>query len=149
MGEPFMRKRMYEKYTEHGFELATFIHPLAFVSDSSIIDEGCIILPFSYVAQNTKLGKNIIVHSGGKIENDCTIGDNCFIGAGSIVTKDIPPYAIVGGIPARIIKYRYNQEDIDFLLRVKWWNKDEEWLIKHSHLFLDIDNFKRMIKTNE
>ncbi len=85
MGEPFMRKKMYEKYTGHGFELATFIHPLAVVIGNTVIEDGSIILPFTYVSQNAKVGKNVILHSGCKIENDCTVGNNCFISCNAFV----------------------------------------------------------------
>lgn len=85
LGEPFMRKKMYEKYKVCGFELATFIHPSAVVLNNTIIEEGCIISPFSYLAQNVKIGKNVVLHSGSKIENDCVIGDNCFINCNAFV----------------------------------------------------------------
>ena len=85
MGEPFMRKKMYEKYTGYGFELETFIHPLAIILNNAIIEDGCIILPFSYISQNAKVGKNVVLHSGCKVENDCSIGNNCFISCNAFV----------------------------------------------------------------
>ncbi|MBQ4284565.1 MAG: acetyltransferase [Lachnospira sp.] len=85
MGEPFMRKKIYEKYTAQGFELATFIHPLAVVLNDTVIGEGCIISPFSYIAQNVKVGKNVALNAGSIIENNCSIGDNCYINAKAFV----------------------------------------------------------------
>lgn len=93
-----------------------------------------------------------------EIGNDCWIGENSFlvggisigdgavILAGSVVTKDVPPYAIVGGVPARIIKYRYDVETIRFLLGIKWWNKDISWLKKNWKLLCDINQLKESNK---
>ena len=61
--------------------------------------------------------------------------------AGAIVTKDIPPYAIVGGIPAKVIKYQFNEEIIQKLLKLKWWEKDQEWIQNHAD---DFDDVKRL-----
>ena len=51
-----------------------------------------------------------------------TIGDGAVIGAGSVVTKDVEPYAIVGGNPAKLIKYRFSQERIAYFRELKWWD---------------------------
>lgn len=50
--------------------------------------------------------------------------------ANAVVTKDVPPYAIVGGVPAKVIGYRFDEETIQFLLNTQWWNNSEEWFEK-------------------
>lgn len=91
------------------------------------------------------------------IGNDCWIGYNvCFIGgvkvgdgavvlSRAVVTKDVPPYSIVGGIPAKVIGYRYDEETIAFLMKIQWWNKDITWLQEHWELLCNVDELKRFI----
>ena len=71
-----------------------------------------------------------------------TIGDGAIIGAGSIVTRNISPYEIVAGVPAKHLRYRFLPDTINFLLSFKWWNKDEQCIKNNSNLFTDINNFK-------
>ena len=74
-----------------------------------------------------------------------SIGDGAIILTGSVVTRDVPPYSIVGGIPAKVIKYRYSDEDINWLLASEWWNKSDEWLREHWQDFNDIDSLKKSL----
>lgn len=92
------------------------------------------------------------------IGHDCWIGEGVtFIGgtqvhdggvvlAGAYVAKDVPPYAIVGGVPAKVIGYRYDEETIAFLLNTKWWDKDNEWLKQNWELLCDIEKLKASLK---
>ena len=62
------------------------------------------------------------------IKGGVTIGDGAIIGARSVVTKDVPPYAIVAGVPAKIIKYRFDEEKIKYLQSTRWWDMSPEEL---------------------
>lgn len=74
------------------------------------------------------IGNDVWIADGVAILGGVTIGDGAIVAAGAVVNKDIEPYAIVGGIPAKLIKYRFENKEIDFLLRFKWWEKDKAWL---------------------
>ncbi|NDF12940.1 MAG: antibiotic acetyltransferase [Proteobacteria bacterium] len=68
------------------------------------------------IGSNVVLSENCIILSGVKI------GDGAVIGAGSVVTKDVPPYAIVGGNPAKVLRYRFDEQTIKELLAIRWWD---------------------------
>ena len=69
------------------------------------------------------------------------IGDGVIVAAGSVVTKDIPPYAIVSGVPAKIIRFRFERNEIQKLLELKWWDIDIEYLKNNFIKFHDIKDF--------
>jgi len=94
------------------------------------------------IGNDVWIGQNVILMGGLKI------GDGAVIGTGAIVTKDVPAYAIVGGVPAKLIKYRFSEDKIQQLAIIKWWNKPEKWIIENAHLFTDIDMFCRR-KSND
>lgn len=77
-------------------------------------------------SETTRLGNDVWVGANAVVLKGKTIGDGAIVGASSVVTKDVPPYAIVVGNPARILKYRFDAEQIAFLLRLKWWNLPRE-----------------------
>lgn len=83
----------------------------------------------------TTLEADCWIGSGAMLMSGIKIGVGAVVGAGAVVTKDVPPYAIVGGVPARIIRYRFSPEVREKLLASCWWTRDDQWLKAHISLF--------------
>lgn len=82
---------------------------------------------FEEIGSN-KIGNDVWIGANAIIMDNVQIGDGAIIAAGAVVTKDIMPYSIVGGVPAKLIKYRFSEGKIKNLLDQKWWEKDTDWL---------------------
>lgn len=95
------------------------------------------------------IGNDVWATGGIKIVQNVTIGDGAVVMAGAVVTKDVPPYAIVAGIPAKIIGYRFPKEEIDFLLKLRWWDRDVEWIKKHAKFFGTVEELKEIVLKEE
>ena len=93
--------------------------------------------PYTQIGNDVWIGQNVFATGGIKI------GDGAVVLAGAVLTKDVEPYSIVGGVPAKLIKYRYDDETRAFLLKVKWWNLPIEWLEQHWELLCDLDALKK------
>jgi len=87
------------------------------------------------IGSDVFIGANVTVLDGVKI------GDGAVIGAGAVVSKDIPPYAIAVGSPIQLKRYRFNEKQIECLIRISWWNFPEEHLKDVERLFFDVDAF--------
>lgn len=134
-------------------------HPTNFVSThplfhSSLVSKSLGFEPYKNVDEKfethkklmsgfyVEIGSDVWIGDRVLIMDGIKIGDGAVIGAGSIVNKDIEPYEVVAGVPARHIKYRFQKSEIEFLISLKWWEKDQEWIKKNANLFSDISNFK-------
>jgi acetyltransferase-like isoleucine patch superfamily enzyme len=89
-----------------------------------------------------EIGNDVWLGANSIILDDVKIGNGAVVAANSVVTHDVPAYAVVGGNPAKIIKYRFTEEEISFLEEFKWWDKPEEWLIQNYKLMHDIKLLK-------
>lgn len=88
------------------------------------------------IGNDVWLGANVIITNGANI------GNGVIAGAGAVITKDVPDYAIVAGVPARIIRYRYTPEQIEALNRIQWWNwSDEEIRERYEDFYIPIEEF--------
>ena len=114
----------------HGVKIGLGPHPLNFFSTSPIFYE-----PYrGFVKKQlynefedkgyTEIGNDVLIGANAIILAGVKVGDGAVIGAGSVVTKNVPPYAVVAGNPAKIIKYRFDEKIIKKLLKLKWWEKD-------------------------
>ena len=87
------------------------------------------------IGNDVWIGENVLIKGGIKI------GDGACIAMGSVVVKDIEPFSIVGGVPAREIKKRFSRDIIEKLLKIQWWNKDDTWLKSMENYYDFIDTF--------
>lgn len=112
-------------------------HPVSWLTTSPLVFEsapvwmedfrnaGNYVTRGRFVAmKQTTIGNDVWIGQGAFIRGGVRVGDGAIIAAHAVVTKDVPPYAVVGGIPARIIKYRFDEKAIKALLDLKWWNYD-------------------------
>ena len=96
-----------------------------------------------------KIGNDVWVGSNASIMDGVTIGDGAVIGMGAIVTKNVEPYSVVVGIPARHKRFRFSKDQREFLLKFRWWEKPEAWIKDNAKYFDDIERFMEKYLKNE
>ena len=94
--------------------------------------------------KRVKIGNDVWIGQNAMVMNGVKIGTGAIIGAGSVVTRDVPEYAIVGGVPAELIRYRFDEEMRKKLLETKWWDMDESIIQECHGLFSDPKKFLKI-----
>ena len=94
------------------------------------------------------IGNDVWIGSNALILDGVKIGNGAVIAAGAVVTADVPPYAVVGGVPAKVIKYRFDKNEIKFLLDFQWWKKELDWIKDNANMFEDINLFIKTLETH-
>jgi acetyltransferase-like isoleucine patch superfamily enzyme len=125
------------QHTTH--TVSTFpLWPLVFPAAPATF--GDVPLETIIIGHDVWIGANALVLSG------VTVGHGAVIAAGAVVTRDVPPYAIVGGVPARVIRMRFSPEQIDSLLKIAWWDWPDTKVQASSELFYE--PVERFIQAN-
>lgn len=82
------------------------------------------------------IGGDVWIGAGSIVLDGLAIGSGAIIAAGAVVAKDVPPYAIVGGVPARLIRHRFDEKTVEALLAWRWWDLDIDQLSVIAHRFM-------------
>lgn len=144
------------QFTSISFDvkIGLIAHPLNYISTSPIfyakrrgwVNEN------SYNETNqglAEIGNDVLISANVTILAGIKIGDGAVIGAGAFVNRDIPPYAIVIGSPARVIKYRFNDDTIMELEKIKWWDMSKDELLKYKSFFNNPEEFIKIYNTKK
>ena len=91
--------------------------------------------------KRTHVGNDVFIGANVTVLDGVTIGDGAVVGAGAVVTRDIPPYAVAVGVPAKVVKYRFDAATVQRLLAKRWWDSPEADLAKVQRHFWDVEAF--------
>lgn len=124
-------------------------HPIDFVSTSPFTYGEANLFRtdafYSGISSPPVIGNDVWIGSKAVILQGVNIGDGSIIAAGAVVTKDVPPFSIVGGTPAKVIRMRFDEKKIEYLLNLKWWDLPREELIKMKDVFMAGKDWYRRI----
>lgn len=93
-----------------------------------------------------EVGNDVWVCNDVRFVEGIKVGDGAVVASGALVTKDVPAYSIVAGVPAKVLKYRFDEQQINWLLEYAWWENSEKEIKKLASYFEDIESLIRFVK---
>jgi virginiamycin A acetyltransferase len=124
----------------HPTQLVT-THPILFSREYGFVESERLAALTEGKNRRVEIGNDVWIGTKAIILPSVRIGDGAIVAAGAVVTKDVPDYAIVGGVPARIIRYRFDEATIAKLKATKWWEWPDEKIKSTINFFNDVKNF--------
>lgn len=132
-----------------GAHISLGLHPTHFVSTHPAFYSAAADGAGKRFASNTiftesepiVIGHDVWIGSHTQVMDGVTIGTGSIVAAGAVVNSDVDPYTIVGGLPAKSIRRRFDDDVCERLLASKWWERDHEWLQANHRLFHDVEAF--------
>ncbi|WP_416325523.1 DapH/DapD/GlmU-related protein [[Eubacterium] hominis] len=122
------------RVSDHHFTYRRFMYDMAHQDDEEFFKQREDTI--------TTIGNDVWIGHGAIIEAGVHIQDGAVVGSGAVVTKDVPPYAIVAGVPAKILRYRFTRPQIEALLDIRWWDWPDDLLrARFDDFLMDIDAF--------
>lgn len=134
-------------YKNHHIELVTtfpIMNPVFLEWDTYLDCENRMkekAITFKNVNEEVHIGNDVWIGANVMIMPGVHIGDGAVIAGGAVVTKDVDNYAVVGGVPAHLIKYRFSQDIIGLLMKIQWWNWNHDKILNNIDCIYDIDKF--------
>ena len=165
MGELILGRHSYSYATRRGTDNNIIIGNFCSIAENTVFDGGfnhnpnfVSTFPFKskmpgcdHVPSNVKVkgdinvGSDVWIGEGVVIMSGVTIGDGAIIGAKSVVTKDIQPYSVCAGCPTEVKRFRFDEEEIEMLLKLKWWDLPDEEIVKIAPLLMS-ENVEELLK---
>ena len=106
-------------------------------------------IKFANGAYYAEVGSDVFIGAGVTVLDGVKIGHGAIIAAGTVVYKDVEPYAIYAGSPMRLVRHRFSQDVIDKLLAIHWWDKPVKWIKEHAYSFDQPEHFFASIHRSE
>lgn len=135
----------------HGVKIGLGPHPLNFFSTSPVFyskSRGFVDIDLYDEFKDkgyTVIGNDVFIAANAIVYAGVIIGDGAVVAAGSVVTKNVPPYAVVGGVPAKVLRYRFSPQNVSQLLERRWWDEDVEIVSRAAVHGFVIDDFLNVL----
>ena len=140
----YTSKQEIEEIMENNYDINVFANDLPRLSLN-----GSIVKRVPKINGAVTIGNDVWIGANVVILPSINIGNGAILAAGAIVTRDVPDYAIVGGVPAKVLRFRFSQDEINSLNEIQWWNWSDEKILENRRYFIDSENIKAFFELHK